>query len=255
MSKAICTLIFLPVLAFSWGKTGHRVIGQIAENHLTPKAAAAIRELLGKDSLAEVANWADEIRSEPATWKKADPWHYVNIPDGQTYEAMDKNPAGDILVALKGFEATLRGSSVASEQRIQALKFLVHLIGDLHQPLHAGKRDDLGGNRVTVHWFRNAESTNLHAVWDDLIIDQEKLSFTEWARFLDQPSGAELKEWQSTHYDTWMQESYKLRDRCYEFKPELPLSYEYVHRSLPIVRQRLLQAGVRLAGTLNAIFG
>ena len=254
MPKAILTFLLLPVLAFSWGKTGHRVVGQIAENHLSPKAAAAVRELLGPDGLAEVANWADEIRSDPGNWKKADPWHYVNIPDGQTYETMEKNPAGDIIVALKRFEATLRDRKAPREERVNALKFLIHMIGDLHQPLHAGKREDLGGNRVTVHWFRNAESTNLHSVWDDLIIDHEKLSFTEWSRFLDHPTAAELKEWQSTSYNVWMEESFKLRDKCYEFKPELPLSYDYVYKSLPIVKQRLLQAGIRLAGTLNSIF-
>ncbi|MBI2689065.1 MAG: S1/P1 nuclease [Acidobacteria bacterium] len=243
----------MPILSFGWGKTGHRVVGQIAENHLSPKAAQGIRDLLGADSLAEVANWPDEIRSDP-TWKMADPWHYVNIPDGQTYDSMEKNPAGDILVALKKFEATLRNPSISKEERIQALKFLVHLVGDLHQPLHAGKRDDLGGNRVTVNWFRSTEATNLHTVWDELLIEHERLSFTEWARFLDNPSEPEIKQWQSTSYSTWMAESYALRGRCYEFKQELPLSYDYVYKSMPIVKQRLLQAGVRLAGTLNAIF-
>lgn len=253
MYKALLTLFLVPFLAFGWGKTGHRVVGRIAQNHLTPKAAKAVHDLLGPDSLAAVANWADEIRSDPA-WKKADPWHYVNIPDGQTYAAMEKNPAGDVIVALKRFEATLRDPNAPKEQKAQALKFMVHMIGDLHQPLHAGKRDDLGGNRVTVHWFRNAESTNLHTVWDDLLIEQEKLSFTEWAQFLDHASPAEVKELQSTSYEDWMLESYKLRDRCYDFKPELPLSYDYVYKSMPIVKQRLLRAGIRLAGTLNAIF-
>lgn len=253
MSKALLTFVLLPILAFGWGKNGHRVVGQIAENHLTPKAAKAVRDLLGADSLAEVSNWADDIRSDPA-WKRADPWHYVNVPDGQTYDTMEKNPAGDILVALRRFEATLRNPNAPKEERIQALKFMVHMIGDLHQPLHAGKREDLGGNRVSVHWFRSAESTNLHTVWDDLMIEHEKLSFTEWARFLDHPSAAEIKDWQGTDYLAWMEESYKLRDRAYEFKQGLPLSYEYVYRSMPIVKQRLLQGGVRLAGTLNGIF-
>lgn len=253
MTKATLVLLFVPALAFSWGKTGHRVVGQIAENHLSSKAARAVRDLLGPDSLAEVSNWADEIRSDPS-WKRADPWHYVNIPDNQTYDTMEKNPAGDVIVALKRFEATLRNPAAPKEERVQALKFMVHMIGDLHQPLHAGKRDDLGGNRVSVHWFRNVEATNLHAVWDDLLIEQEKLSFTEWTRFLDHPTPAELKEWQGSNSVVWMEESFKLRDKCYDFKPELPLSYDYVYKSMPIVKQRLLQAGVRLAGTLNSIF-
>ena len=102
MHKALLTLFLVPFLAFGWGKTGHRVVGQIAQNHLTPKAAKAVKDLLGPDSLAAVANWADEIRSDPS-WKKADPWHYVNIPDGQTYAAMEKNPAGDVIVAFNKF--------------------------------------------------------------------------------------------------------------------------------------------------------
>lgn len=253
MRKALLVLLLLPALSFGWGKNGHRVIGQIAENHLSPKAAAAIRALLGHESLAEASNWADEIRSDPS-WKRADPWHYVNIPDGQTYAEMEKNPAGDILVALKNCEATLRNPAAPKQEKIEALRFLVHFIGDLHQPLHAGKRDDLGGNRVTVHWFRSVEATNLHSVWDDLLIEQEKLSFTEWTRFLDHPTAEQLKEWQSTGFETWMEESYKLRDRCYDFKQGMPLSYDYVYKSMPIVKQRLLQGGVRLAGTLNSIF-
>lgn len=253
MSKALFALVLLPLLSFGWGKNGHRVVGQIAENHLTPKAASAVRALLGPDSLAEVSNWADEIRADPA-WKRADPWHYVNIPDGQTYQAMEKNPAGDIIVALRRFEATLRNPGAPPAERVQALKFLVHMIGDLHQPLHAGKREDLGGNRVTVHWFRSAEATNLHTVWDDLLIEHEKLSFTEWVRFLDHPSAAEIKDWQATDYLAWMEESYKLRDRAYDFKLGLPLSYDYVYRNMPVVKQRLLQGGIRLAGVLNGIF-
>lgn len=252
MRLLLCSLL-LPALAFGWGKTGHRVVGQIAENHLTPKAAKAVRDLLGPDSLAEVANWADEIRSDPS-WKRADPWHYVNIPDGQTYATMEKNPGGDIFEALGRFEATLRDRNAPRQQRIEALKFLVHMIGDLHQPLHAGKRDDLGGNRVSVRWFRSAEATNLHAVWDDLLIDYEKLSFTEWTRFLDDATPAEIKDWQSTSYDAWMAESQALRQACYDFRPELPLSYDYVFRHMPTVRQRLNQAGIRLAGKLNQVF-
>ncbi len=253
MRKALLSLLFFHVLAFGWGKTGHRVVGQIAENHLSPKAAKAVRELLGPDSLAEVSNWADEIRSDPA-WKRADPWHYVNIPDGETYQNMKKNPAGDIYVALEQFQATLRNRKAPKQERIEALKFLVHLVGDLHQPLHVGKREDLGGNRVNVRWFRGAESTNLHAVWDDHMIEYEKLSFTEWVRFLDHPTPAEVKEWQSTSFTDWGAESQKLRDQCYDFKPELPLSYPYVYKNMPLVKQRLLQAGVRLAGVLNDAF-
>lgn len=238
---------------FGWGKTGHRVTGQIAENHLSAKAKKAIQELLGGESLAEAANWADEIRSDPA-WKKSDPLHYVNIPDGLSYEDAKKSSAGDVITALRQTEATLRNRRAPKQQRVEALKFFLHFAGDLHQPLHAGKADDLGGNRVSVRWFRGNESTNLHTVWDSALIDQEQLSFTEWARFLDRASAAQVKEWQAASYTDWMEESRRALPQVYDFPRELPLSYPYVYRNMPLVKQRLLQAGVRIAGVLNRIF-
>lgn len=245
----LCTAVSL----FAWGKTGHRITGQIAENHLSPKAFQAIRDLLGAETLAEATNWADEIRSDPA-WKKSDPWHYVNIADGASYADATKNPAGDVIAALNQMEATLRNPAAPKQQRIEALKFFLHFAGDLHQPLHAGKADDLGGNRVQVRWFRNPEPTNLHTVWDSLLIDQEQLSFTEWARFLDHPSAADVAAWQAASYTEWMEESRKALPQVYDFPKELPLSFPYVYKNMPLVRQRLLQAGIRIAGVLNRIY-
>lgn len=236
-----------------WGKTGHRITGQIAENHLTPKAFQAIRDLLGAESLAEASTWADEIRSDPA-WAKSDPWHYVNIADGATYDEAIKNPAGDVIAALRTMEATLRNPRASKQERIEALKFFLHFAGDLHQPLHAGHADDLGGNRVQVRWFRAAEPSNLHTVWDSSLIDQEQLSFTEFASFLDRPSAEDIKTWQAASYTVWMDESQKALPQVYDFPKDKPLSFGYVYKNMPLVRQRLLQAGVRIAGVLNQIY-
>jgi len=151
-------------------------------------------------------------------------------------------------------EATLRNPAAPKQQRIEALKFFLHFAGDLHQPLHAGKADDLGGNRVQVRWFRSSEPTNLHTVWDSSLIDQEQLSFTEWARFLDRASDADIKAWQASSYTDWMEESRKALPQVYDFPKDLPLSYPYVYKNMPLVRQRLLQAGIRIAGVLNRIY-
>lgn len=252
MRLALVTL-FAAASLLGWGKTGHRITGQIAENHLSPKAFQAIRDLLGAQSLAEATNWADEIRSDPA-WKKSDPWHYVNITDGVSYDDATKAPNGDVIAALRQMEATLRNPAAPKQQRIEALKFFLHFAGDLHQPLHAGKANDLGGNRVQVRWFRSTEPTNLHTVWDSSLIDQEQLSFTEFARSLDHASEADIKAWQASSYTDWMEESRQALPQVYDFPKDLPLSYPYVFKSMPLVRQRLLQAGIRIAGVLNRIY-
>jgi hypothetical protein len=240
--------------ASAWGLTGHRVVGQIAENHLTPRAAQAVRELLGFDSLAEVSNWADEVRSSD-TWRHTTTWHYINFAaEERDYETAKKNPAGDAVTALVWCEAALRNAAAAREEKIAALRFLVHFVGDIHQPLHAGLAEDRGGNLIEVYWMFDKEPNNLHRVWDSDIIDGEKLSFSEWTRFLDHPSEGAVREWQASDHAAWANESRRLMERCYEFEKRQPLGYSYVAVHLPVVKQRLLQAGVRLAGRLNLIF-
>ena len=236
--------------AAAWGATGHRVVGRVAESHLSPAAAQAVRELLGHDSLAQAATWPDDVRSDPA-WRHADPWHYISIDDGLTYEMAPKNPDGDVIVALTRCEGILRSPEATAEQRVVALRYLVHLVGDLHQPLHVGRTADRGGNSIEVVWHR--EPSNLHSVWDSAMIDGEKLAFSEWAAFLDHPSPEELTAWQGTDSLDWLAESIAYRPQVYEIG-DGKLAYAYAYRQLQAVRARLLQAGVRLAGRLNAIF-
>jgi hypothetical protein len=245
-----CLLFAAARPAAGWGATGHRVVGRIAESHLTPAAAQAVRDLLGHESLAQAATWPDEVRSDPA-WGHADPWHYISIDDGLAYEAAPKNPQGDVIVALTRCEGILRSPAASVEQRVVALRYLVHLLGDLHQPLHVGRTADRGGNSIEVTWHR--EPSNLHAVWDSAMIDSEKLSFSEWAAFLDHPAPEEVAAWQSGDYLDWLGESAAHRPQVYDIG-DGKLGYGYAYRNLPLVRARLLQAGVRLAGRLNAIF-
>lgn len=237
--------------AGAWGPVGHRAVGRIAEHHLTPQAARAVADLLAPEQLAYVTTWADEIRPEP-DWAKGDPWHWVTIPDGQTYESAQKNPGGDILEAIPRFEAVLADRKAPRIERVQALKWLSHLVGDLHQPLHVGRGDDHGGNDIVVLWFN--EPTNLHAVWDGKIIDSNQLSFSELADLLDHPTPDQLREWQGGGPRDWARESQELRSACYELGDH-KLSSRYIHDHWPTVRRRLLQAGVRLAGELNRLLG
>jgi len=236
--------------AFAWGPTGHRVVARIAEKHLSPKAAGAVAELLGPDTLPEVSTWADEIRSDP-DWQRASPWHYINIEDGQSFETMARPPGGDIISQLEQVDAVLRNSKSPREQKIVALKFLVHLVADLHQPLHVGRASDRGGNEIRVTW--HGVPANLHQVWDSLIIDAENLSFTEWVEFIDPPAAQQVDEWRRSGYLDWMRESLELRRRAYDVGNS-QLGYAYSYRNLKVVERRLSQAGVRLAGALNSIF-
>lgn len=238
--------------AWGWGYTGHRVIAQIAEQHLTPDAARTVHELLGSDSLAEISNWADEARSTDE-WRHTASLHYVNFrPDEHNYETIEKNPEGDVITGTRWSEEILRNPDSSRRERVDALKFLVHFIGDLHQPMHTGRLSDRGGNETIVRWM--GRTTNLHSLWDRGLIDLEDLSFTEWVRFLDDATPGEVRAWQAGDVVDWAEQTRELVDNCYDFDESASLGYPYFNRHLPTVRAQLLKAGIRLAGKLNSIF-
>jgi hypothetical protein len=258
----------LPSPALAWGKTGHRVVAAIADTQLSGLARAHVREILGgAESLDEAANWPDEMRSAPGQfWQKtATPWHYVTL-NGITYDHAP--PEGDALQALGHFRDVLRDPSASLADKQLALRFVVHLVGDLHQPLHAGKCCDKGGNDVKVTWF--GKPTNLHAVWDSAIVDDEQLSFTEMAAKLERHiSNQDVLNWWDINPRDWISESAELRDTVYPTPAPKPakgkrkkgrgaavpeLSFDYVYKFTPVMERRLSQAGVRLAAYLNDIF-
>jgi len=242
--------IALPRPAFPWGAIGHRVVGRVAEHHLSSAAQRGVAAILGDESLAQAATWPDEIRSDPA-WDKAKPWHFVDLDDGETYATTAKSPDGDVVEAIGRFTRVLRDPQAPAAEKVVALRFLVHFVGDVHQPLHAGRRADHGGNTIKVSWFN--EGTNLHSVWDDKIIEAEKLSFSELADFIDHPPPDEVRAWQSGSAVDWAQESMDVRARVYAFPADGKLSFLYAYQNAPLVKPRLLQAGVRLPGLLNAV--
>lgn len=242
----------LPVNVFAWGPTGHRVVGQIAENHLTPKAKKAVLELLGNESLAAVSIWMDEIRSDTAYDQYKD-WHWVTIPEGEAYAATKKNPNGDVVAAIHQLTEVLKNNASSRADKVFALKGLVHFVGDIHQPLHVGKPGDHGGNKVSVTWFK--EETNLHRVWDTHLIDHYGMSYTELANNLERTFTKEQeKAWCSAKAEDWAQESVGYRKALYEVgNGNLGYVYHYTH--FATVELRLSQAGIRLASLLNSIFG
>lgn len=252
LAAVVClALAFGTSPAAAWGPNGHRAVGQIAEDHLTPQARAALEELMGNESLARAGTWADEIRSDPA-WNKASPWHYISVDDDETLATTERNSRGDVLEAMERFEAVLRDPAASREEKVIAVRFLTHFVGDVHQPLHVGRRGDRGGNEIVVLWF--GEPTDLHALWDSDMIESQKLSFTELVRFIDHPTPEQVAEWQAAGYRDWIVESFALRDQVYDLG-DRRLGYEYMFHNMPIVERRLLQAGIRLAGLFNSVLG
>ncbi|MDX5418071.1 MAG: S1/P1 nuclease [Hymenobacteraceae bacterium] len=255
MKKVICVLLFIPLMigqAYAWGQNGHRAVGLIAEQHLNKKAKKKIMKVLRDNSLAEVSVWMDDIKSDTA-YNHTHDWHWVTIPGGMTYEQTEKNPNGDIIMKIEELVKALKEDDLSDKQHQEYLKYLVHLVGDLHQPLHVGKEGDMGGNAVKLQWF--GQNSNLHRVWDSDMIDGKDISFTELARFVGSPDKTQVKQWQSTSVRDWAYESITYREQVYNIPQDGKLGYRYSYENFSTVEQRILQAGVRLAGLLNQIYG
>ena len=254
--KLNLTLLLLLVVsntAFGWGQTGHRTTGAIAEHYLSTDAKLAIDKLLPNESLAEASTYADEMRSDPSVfWQKtASPWHYVTVPAGKSYSEAGSPSQGDAVTALKRFRATLRDKNASLADKRLALRFTIHLVGDLHQPLHAGNGTDRGGNTIKLTYF--GEPSNLHTVWDSAMIDGQNLSYSEWSQWLQvKITKQQTTLWAEPDPLVWIAESAKIRDTIYPQSDVLMWDYGYQH--LPTVKTRLQQAGVRLAAYLNAVF-
>ncbi|MBY0371410.1 S1/P1 nuclease [bacterium] len=275
---ALSLLISQTLLA--WSQTGHRVVGLIAEGQLSPKARAQVVALLPGESLAEVSNWADEVRSDPA-YRHMEKWHYVDYPIGSHYDPQTANKQGDVLKAIQDLSAKL-GRSIPAAERSEALKLLVHFVGDLHQPFHVGNGKDAGGNLCDVLWF--GEPTNLHFIWDEKMIDSTRLSFTEFTGFLGKPSAAQVQAWSKGTPNDWAEEIPVFREQLYPASlgvtlaagavelpqkrtycrsgfemPETPnakrpaLGFDYRYQFLPRAKEQMHKAGVRLAFLLNGI--
>lgn len=255
MKKSLIIFILVAFVsaskALAWGATGHRVTGWIAEKYLSKKARKELKKILKGESLAMLSTWMDDVKSDSA-FDYMEEWHWATVPYGQTYEQSEKNPKGDIIMTLERIISELESGTLSPEQQLFNIRILVHLIGDIHQPLHVGGRDDKGGNDVKVTWF--GENTNLHRVWDLEMIDGSRLSYTELAGSLPEPSQSEIQQWQKHNVRDWAAESRSYEKQVYDIGKGR-LGYHYAYRNFPTVRQRLLQAGVRLAGILNRVYG
>lgn len=249
--------IFAPLFTFCWGVTGHRVVAEIAQNHLTRRAKKELRKLIGKETLAQWANWADFIKSDTTnTWKHTSQWHYVDLPANlskdEFIEDLKKLPGENLYTQIQAMSKQLADHSLPLEQRQIALRFLIHLVGDLHQPLHVGRDEDQGGNKIKVTWFD--KPTNLHSVWDNSLVEFQQYSYTEYANILDIAGKEQINEWQDTPLEDWFYDSYLLANKIYALTPDgSKLSYRYNYIFMNDLNRQLLKGGLRLAKILNEV--
>ena len=181
------------------------------------------------------------------------PWHYCTVPDRKTYEEAGTPEEGDAIVTIERLMSELKSKQFTDGDEALAIKMLVHLIGDIHQPLHVGNGEDKGGNDVKLDYFW--KSSNLHRVWDSGIIDGQEYAYTEYTEWIDHATEAELEKWENDELMDWIYESKEYRNQCYELPENLKIAYDYDYKNLGLVNQRLLQAGIRLAAVLNEIYG
>ncbi len=236
--------------AYGYGADGHRIAGLIAQQRLCVEGEQEVRILGQGQNLDTLGLWADWIRGEPE-WQHTAPWHYMNIPDGARLEDYRHPPEGDILWAIKRFAERLADERLSIAERRDALRFLIHFVVDLHQPLHVGRESDRGGNMIDVD-PRIGEPVNLHGFWDTEAVELTGLPPEEYAHSLSETIAANADEWEHGTPLDWAHESRELRPDVYDFDSRNNrLTREYLTNAERITRQRLAQAGVRLGAEIN----
>ena len=255
--------IYSSMPAFAWGPKGHDIVAAIAEQNLTKKTKKALDKILDGKSIVYYSSWMDNIQNSP-NWKngydKTKTWHYANVDKGLTYETMEKNKKGDVLTGLEFLvnELTVNFDNLSDSLKQDYVKMVVHMVGDMHCPMHAGRSTDRGGNGKKVKWF--GQKTNLHSVWDSKMIDSaRKWSYSEWVNHLDRKDKKYKKAIVQGTYQDWFTETVVRAEELYEYAErqgdEVPnFSYQYVYDFSPLLEDRLQTGGYRLAHVLNTIF-
>lgn len=259
MSKgllAFAFVLYMPLHAGAWGMLGHRIVGQIAESHLSGKARKGVKEVLGNESLAMASNWGDFIKSDPA-YDYLYNWHFVNLPAGLdkqgVFDLLEQEKSPNVYNKIPEMAAVLKNRKTSAEEKRLAMRLLIHLMGDLNQPMHTARKEDLGGNKVFVTWF--GEKSNLHRVWDESLIEYQQLSYTEYANAINFPSADQLSTWRNSSLKDYVYGSYMACNRIYaNVKPEERLSYKYNFEFVGLLNEQLLKGGICLANILNDIY-
>jgi len=254
---AAITLLLLARTCFAWGNEGHRIVGAIAAAQLDKQTAKVVAELLDDQTVADAACWADEVRSDRQyDWIK--PLHYINVPRGATSVDMQRDGAKgeQVVTSIAKYRDILKDTSRSKAERAEALKLLLHFVGDVHQPMHVSYKEDLGGNKLTVTSF--GKKSNMHKVWDTDLI-QRRLRDTKggWATMSADLRQAitddQRKTWAAgTNPVDWANESFAITVQLYAKAPGNDgVNDDYYKQWSPTLNARLQAAGVRLGALLN----
>ena len=265
--KRICACVLLALstlTTYAWGPMGHDVVAAIAEQNLTRKAKKNIEKLLDGHSIVFYSSWMDNIQNSPS-WKggydKTKTWHYANVDKGLTYQTMQKNENGDVVSALTELtkQLTENYDNLTDSIRVDYVKMIVHMVGDLHCPMHAGRLSDRGGNGTKVKWF--GQKTNLHSVFDSKMIESSrKWGYQEWVEQLDRKDRKFKKAAVQGSYEDWFMKTVSNAAEIYDYverqeEDEPNLSYQFVYDFSPMLEESLTLGGYRLAYVLNTILG
>ncbi len=256
LKKSVLFSTFVILLIFpasAWDVTGHRVITDIAYKNLTCKARRSVDKILGKKGIIFESSWADGVRNEKG-YEYSYPWHYQNLRDSITTSELQyllNNPQAEgdhLFYAINLMRERLK----TNRNDAEALKFLLHFVGDLHQPMHLGRADDRGGNGVMLTWF--GSQVNLHALWDSYLMDRQKLSYTEMSEMLQKKYKAERKKYKTETIENSVIAAYELRSQLYATDMKTTGNYLYAHIFTAQHNEMLYRAGMQLARILNEIY-
>lgn len=268
LTALFALIIFTCAQLFAWGSKGHQIVGDIARDHLSDAARRNIRQLLGNDDLASIANWADEVRKDrPESYN----WHFVDIPKDAAgfsetrdcYVPDEKHPSSKddhqncAVDRISKFAQVVADRAAPQQDRVEALKYLVHFVGDLHQPLHA-IGEARGGNDIHIVEFGRTDCNDrpctFHSVWDTALLEHTGRSEHDYVAYLEEQITA--NNWQSRASGTpeeWANDSHQVARKIW-LDNGAAVDEAYYKANIGIVDQQLSLAGLRLAGILNSIF-
>ena len=249
----LCFFLGLTLSLSAYDAVGHRIIADIAYHNLTNKAREQVDKVLGKQGIVYESTWADEVRSDNK-YAYSYQWHFQDLEDNMTTATIKEllaNPKAEgehLFFAIDTLTARLKKDKNDAE----ALKFLVHFVGDLHQPMHLGRKGDKGGNKVDFNWF--GKKTNLHSVWDGSLIESQRMSFSEFSKYLQdkfEPRKAEFKKYNVLQS---VEAVYAVRNLIYAYDTSDTSNYHYVYTFADKRDEMLYRGGIQLANIMNTIY-
>ena len=251
---SIALALLIPAMALAWGPKGHDTVAYIAEKHLSKKALKKVTAVLEGHSLVYVANWLDNA-SHTDEYAYTKTWHYVNVdPEEGTYAESKKDSAGDAVVAINTLVENLKSGELTPEEERVQLMMLIHIVGDMHCPMHAGRKSDRGGNGTKVKYFGSQKK--LHSVWDSEIVESaHRWGYSEWQEQVDRATPKQVQAYMQGTPNDWIEETVVIASDIYTNSTNgANLSYDYVAMYTPIIEQQLLKGGIRLAKLLEEIY-